>query len=305
MKNFRAMIPPSNGQVVPPDDPDKFSKLKPIFTPYTSFYRQGYVEANYGQGYSSLEWQLEPLVYASQVRNYFLPGLNRTRVGITYLTPTKPSRNAQSLEKNYNYLNNAEYGRLISNLFDCVSLYFVEEVQYSSLSFNDRIDIEPILNELITNPQFNLIYKVESEKGINVTNHNLNTYYGTTGGGSFDVKQDFIIGRDLNEIVTLSSIQEMRQYTSDLCYWTVRKFDHYHPFKQVSQYYYTDMKISTSELYPNQKLPYISKIMEYPVYDVRAEHYRGNQTLGLMCVILAVPKNSRSKITERNIFTAP
>lgn len=304
MKNFRAMIPPSNSPVVPPDGPNKFSKLKPIFTPYTSFYRQGYVEANYGYGDYTWEWICEPMVSSSQVSNYFLPGLTRTRVGITYLTPTKGGRYDQGLEKNYNYLNNAEYSRLISNLFDCVSLYFVEEVPYNWVNMNDRIDIEPIITELITNPQFNLLYKVESEKGVNVTNHNLNTYYGTTGGGSFDVKQDFIIGRDLNEIVTLSSIQEIRQYTEDICYWNVRRFDHNYPFKQVSQYYYPEIKIMT-RLYPNQTLPFINKITEYPVYDIHVESYDMKPTLALMYVILAVPKNSRSKITERNIFTTP
>ena len=232
MKNWRRMITkaPENN-----DDTLHDFKNKPLFTPANNYYRHGYDPAGLS-GYLDYMYKFcEPIPYGvtpASMRLRFITGTNRTRVGITYCDTFDYVTNIEPYTKNMNILNNNEYSRLIGNLFDVITLYFVEE-RPDTVNTN-RFNLGPILYELETDPQFKgLWYEGTTESHI-VTSHNLNTYFGKyVKGDKVNIKGNFNIGMTPDKIATLNNIQivddKYKVWSNNYCHWYIPvKYGYHH-----------------------------------------------------------------------------
>lgn len=361
MKNWRRMI-----TKVPENNNDTLHdfKNKPLFTPADTYYRHGYDPAGLS-GYLDYMYKFcEAIPYGvtpASMRLRFIAGTNRTRVGITYCDTFNYVTNLEPYTKNMNVLNNNEYTRLIGNLFDVITLYFVEE-RPDTLNTN-RFNLGPILYELETDPQFKgLWYEGTTESHI-VTSHNLNTYFGEyVKGDKVNIKGNFNIGMTPDKIATLNNTQivddKYEVFGNNYCYWYKvaiygRKYGKqiYPPFymhnlasserymgtdpsniiidndmEHLIHFEYSpghyenawddydwesryDKYIIWYPYYPDYNWNDYCKIRNYPVWANKCGWFPDNvaynsafSKFAINMVQIAVPKNSRSKITERNIF---
>ena len=353
MKNWRRMITkaPENNN----DTPHDF-KNKPLFTPTFHYYRHDYTprESYEGLAYRMCE-ALPADINAAMIRNKFLPGTQHTRVGISYCYSYTALPNEPYVQ-NINALNNNTYTRTIGNLFDVITLYFIEERGVNTEYVTLRISVWPIIEELETNPQFkDLWYERTTESHI-VTSHNLNTYFGEyVKGDKVDIKGNFNIGITPDKIATLNNTQIIaNEVNNNCCRWyTLRRqtytnsqaffvrskptldiekggdpinliidndkshlthFEYYPGRFEDAWYYYNwadryEAQLIWYPYHPGHTYNDYLILRNYPVWFKYTSFVPGDANhdwdvkgFVLNLVQIAVPKNSRSKITERNIF---
>lgn len=343
-------------------------KSKPLFTPSDTYYRHGYDPAGLS-GYLDYMYKFcEPIpagVTPASIRLRFVTGTNRTRIGIAYCD-TFDYKPIEPYVKNMNILNNNEYSRLIGNLFDVISLYFIEE--RPDTYRDSRFNLGPILHELETNPQFIGLWYEGTTDNKNITSHNLNGYYGEfVKGDKVNIKGNFNIGMTPDKIATLNNTQivddKYEVFGNNYCYWyVVPKFGRRYTSHGTQQIYppFFIHNLATSErymgsdpsniiidndmshlthfeyspghyenawddyawesrydkwiiwypYYPDYDWHDYCRIRNYPVWTNRCSWFPDNvpynqafDKFAINMVQIAVPKNSRSKITERKIFT--
>jgi hypothetical protein len=259
MKWIQQCIKKPHIDIIP--DPDKIVKGNPLFLNYTQFYNEEWLEYRLEHNTTTnlrYKWlprcvaEFEPDDREHDISNYFLEGMDRTAIGIKYLTPAPLGtryregkeykiRWDNALSVNYNYLNDVEYTRNIGNLCDCVCLYFVGARRNSSIYLND-IDAEPLIEEMMTNIDLQYIYKITGETtelDLKATNHNNCTYYGCsnmTSSTSYDAKDNFIIGKTSNEVATLCNTQEIVVPNTNTIKWNFAKYIETSPFKFEENY---------------------------------------------------------------------